>query len=160
MAAFELVEAQPATLLGRWRGREFLVRGDSAYGNHQLVCACVNAGVRFSVVLNRTARSPGRWPAISDAEIAEVAFTAFASTRHPVTARLVVRRTRDLPAPCPPLSRGTAPETTVEKLDRPAGHCASVTGHVVDGVGSQGFLWAGMMRASWNCLPCLFAVDR
>ena len=32
---------------------------------------------------------------ISDAEVAEVPFTAFASTRHPVTARLVVRRVRD-----------------------------------------------------------------
>ena len=32
---------------------------------------------------------------ISDAEVAEVAFTAFASTRQPVTARLVVRRVRD-----------------------------------------------------------------
>jgi hypothetical protein len=33
---------------------------------------------------------------ISDAEVAEVsAFTAFASTDHPVTARLIVRRVRD-----------------------------------------------------------------
>ena len=32
---------------------------------------------------------------ISDAEVAEISFTAFASTRHPVTARLVVRRVRD-----------------------------------------------------------------
>ena len=32
---------------------------------------------------------------ISDAEVAEVAFTAFASTKTPVTARLIVRRVRD-----------------------------------------------------------------
>jgi hypothetical protein len=32
---------------------------------------------------------------ISDAEVAEVGFTAFAGTKHPVTARLVVRRIRD-----------------------------------------------------------------
>ena len=32
---------------------------------------------------------------ISDAEVAETTFTAFASTTHPVTARLVVRRVRD-----------------------------------------------------------------
>lgn len=32
---------------------------------------------------------------ISDAEVAEITFTAFASTKHPVTARLVVRRVRD-----------------------------------------------------------------
>ncbi len=32
---------------------------------------------------------------ISDAEVAEIAFTAFTSTKHPVTARLIVRRVRD-----------------------------------------------------------------
>lgn len=32
---------------------------------------------------------------ISDAEVAEVAFTAFTSTKNPVTARLIVRRVRD-----------------------------------------------------------------
>ena len=33
---------------------------------------------------------------ISDAEVAEIpVFTAFASTPHPVTARLIVRRVRD-----------------------------------------------------------------
>lgn len=32
---------------------------------------------------------------ISDAEVAEVEFTAFTSTKHPVTARLIVRRVRD-----------------------------------------------------------------
>jgi hypothetical protein len=32
---------------------------------------------------------------ISDAEVAEVAFTAFATTKAPVTARLIVRRVRD-----------------------------------------------------------------
>jgi hypothetical protein len=32
---------------------------------------------------------------ISDAEVAEVPFTAFASTKHPVSARLIVRRVRD-----------------------------------------------------------------
>jgi hypothetical protein len=32
---------------------------------------------------------------LSDAEVAETQFTAFASTQHPVTARLIVRRVRD-----------------------------------------------------------------
>ena len=32
---------------------------------------------------------------ISDAEVAEISFTAFATTTHPVTARLVVHRVRD-----------------------------------------------------------------
>jgi len=97
---------------------EILVRGDSAYGNNAVVDACVKAGVRFSVVLlkNRpvqraiasieaAAWTPVRYPGavvdpdtaalISDAEVAEVEFTAFASTKRPVTARLIVRRVRD-----------------------------------------------------------------
>jgi len=97
---------------------ELLVRGDSAYGNSAVVGACVRAGARFSLVLtknpavNRAIASipeqdwtPVHYPVavtdpdtdelISDAEVAEVCFTAFASTKHPVTARLIVRRVRD-----------------------------------------------------------------
>ncbi len=97
---------------------EILVRGDSAYGNSTVVAACVKAGVRFSFVLRKDpavnraiasirddAWSPVHYPGavtdpdtgelISDAEVAEVAFTAFATTTQPVTARLIVRRVRD-----------------------------------------------------------------
>jgi hypothetical protein len=97
---------------------QILVRGDSAYGNSAVVGACRKAGARFSVVLTKDpavsraiasipddAWTPVHYPGavldpdtgqlISDAEVAEVEFTAFASTRHPVTARLIVRRVRD-----------------------------------------------------------------
>jgi hypothetical protein len=97
---------------------EILVRGDSAYGVGPVVTACLKAGVRFSVVLiNKPAVAtaiagiaeagwiPVRYPGavtdpdtgelISDAEVAEVPFTAFTSTKTPVTARLIVRRVRD-----------------------------------------------------------------
>jgi hypothetical protein len=95
-----------------------LVRGDSAFGTGPVATACLKAGVQFSLVLakNRAvARAiatisedawvPVHYPGavldpdtgelISDAEVAETTFTAFASTKHPVTARLVVRRVRD-----------------------------------------------------------------
>jgi len=97
---------------------EILVRGDSAYGNNAVVDACRKAGARFSVVLLKSrpvqraiasipesAWTPVRYPGavvdpdtgrlISDAEVAEVEFTAFTSTKRPVTARLIVRRVRD-----------------------------------------------------------------
>jgi len=97
---------------------ELLARGDSAYGNSAVIGACVKAGARFSFVLvknpavNRAIATiaedawiPVHYPGcvvdpdtgelISDAEVAEVRFTAFASTKHPVTARLIVRRVRD-----------------------------------------------------------------
>jgi len=97
---------------------EILVRGDSAYGTSAVVGACVKAKARFSVVLTKNpavlraiasidhdAWVPVHYPGavldpetgelISDAHVAETTFTAFASTTHPVTARLVVRRVRD-----------------------------------------------------------------
>jgi hypothetical protein len=97
---------------------EILVRGDSAYGSSPVVAACRRAGARFSLVLTKTravqkaidsiaedAWIPVRYPGavidpdtgqlISDAQVAEVEFTAFTSTAHPVTARLIVRRVRD-----------------------------------------------------------------
>jgi hypothetical protein len=97
---------------------QILVRGDSSYGNSAVVGACVTSRVRFSVALTKNravnaaigaipedAWTPVHYPGalvdpdtgelISDAEVAEVPFTAFTSTKHPVTARLVVRRVRD-----------------------------------------------------------------
>ena len=95
-----------------------LVRGDSAYGTSAVVAACLREKVQFSVVLVKNAAvnraiaaiaedsfTPVQYPGavtdpdtgqlISDAEVAETTFTAFASTDSPVTARLVVRRVRD-----------------------------------------------------------------
>lgn len=95
-----------------------LVRGDSSYGTGPVTSACLRAGAQFSVVLAKNpavtraiaaipddAWRPVHYPGavvdpdtgelISDAEVAETPFTAFASTKHPVTARLVVRRVRD-----------------------------------------------------------------
>lgn len=99
-------------------GCQILVRGDSAYGNSHVVAAARAGGARFSVVLTKTravnraiaaisddAWTPVHYPGtvidpdtgqlISDAEVAEITYTAFTSTKHPVTARLIVRRVRD-----------------------------------------------------------------
>lgn len=98
-------------------GGDILVRGDSAYGTSAVVNACLDAGVEFSVVLAQNnavvaaisripddAWQPVHYPGavidpdtgelISDAEVAEISYTAFARN-NPVTARLVVRRVRD-----------------------------------------------------------------
>ena len=116
--AASMVREAIATVRAAGANGQILLRGDSAYGNSAVVDACLQAGVGFSVVLiknravNRAiatitddAWTPVHYPGavvdpdtgelISDAEVAEVAFTAFASTKHPVTARLVVRRVRD-----------------------------------------------------------------
>ena len=97
---------------------QILVRGDSAYGSRAVITACVRHGARFSMVMTRnpaieralagideTAWTPVRYPGavqdpdtgtwISDAEVAEIDYTAFASTPDRITARLVVRRVKD-----------------------------------------------------------------
>ena len=97
---------------------QILVRGDSAYGTRAVVGACRSHGARFSVVMTRnsavdraitaideSAWTPVKYPGavrdpdtgdwISDAEVAEISYTAFASTKDRFTARLVVRRVKD-----------------------------------------------------------------
>ena len=97
---------------------QILVRGDSAYGNRKVVAACLRAGAQFSLVMTRNAaldraiaaidddawtavsypgavRDPDTGAWISDAEVAEIPYTAFASTKDRITARLVVRRVKD-----------------------------------------------------------------
>jgi hypothetical protein len=97
---------------------QILVRGDSAYGNRAVVRTCLRAGVGFSLVMIRnpaveralaaideSAWTPVSYPGavrdpdtgawISDAEVAEIPYTAFASTPDRITARLIVRRVKD-----------------------------------------------------------------
>jgi hypothetical protein len=113
MLAQAVAAARAAGVVG-----EIVVRGDSAYGTYPVINACRRSGAHFSVVLGKNTavaaaisaipeqawtpvcypgavRDPdtGEW--ISDAEVAETAYTAFASTSHPVTARLIVRRVKD-----------------------------------------------------------------
>jgi Transposase DDE domain group 1 len=80
--------------------------------------ACARAGAQFSLALTKNttvhaaiesigqdAWQPVRYPGavvdpdtgtwLSDAEVAETSYTAFASSRHRVTARLIVRRVED-----------------------------------------------------------------
>jgi DDE family transposase len=95
-----------------------LVRADSAFGSGPVVSACRKAGANFSVTLQSNPKlraaiagiaeqawTPVRYPGavydedtgcwISEAEVAETAYTAFETTRHKVTARLVVRRVKE-----------------------------------------------------------------
>ncbi|MEU6586318.1 IS1380 family transposase [Nocardia sp. NPDC046763] len=113
MVAQAVATARAAGVTG-----EVLVRGDSAYGTRSVVGACRRAGVGFSLALTKNraveraiaaigedAWTPVRYPGavrdpdtgewISDAEVAEIPYTAFASKPDAVTARLIVRRVRD-----------------------------------------------------------------
>ena len=106
---------------GAARNALLLVRADSAFYGYDIIEVCRRAGARFSVTarmtptmtraiatIEETAWTPiryrnavwdeqeQRW--ISDAEVAEIGFTAFTGRRKAehVTARLIVRRVRRL----------------------------------------------------------------
>jgi hypothetical protein len=104
---------------------EIIVRADSAFFAAKVVTACRRGKARFSITVPvtkavRTAIATiaetawvdikyphaifddeqQRW--ISDAQIAEARYTAFAGTKHEVTGRLIVRRVKRLdPKPAP-----------------------------------------------------------
>ena len=113
-----------------------VLRADSAYYNHDVVAAARRAGARFSITaraspaLSRAIASINEdaWTAISyphavwddqaqclisDAEIAEVPFTAFTSRRKAdhISARLIVRRVKRLN----PTSRTASKTATTTK---------------------------------------------
>jgi hypothetical protein len=102
-------------------GGSVTVRADSAYYTHDVVAAARRGGARFSITIRmnpavvtaisgikESAWTPIRYPNaiwdddeqrfISDAEVAEVPFTAFTSRRKAdhITARLIVRRVKRL----------------------------------------------------------------
>ena len=99
-------------------GGKIMLRGDSAFGTKKVIAACLDEGIEFSVAMARNsaidkaiaaigedAWTPVRYPGavrdpdtgawISDAEVAEIPYTAFASTPDAITARLIVRRVKD-----------------------------------------------------------------
>jgi hypothetical protein len=126
LAAARAAGADPRT------GSLVITRMDSAFYNHDVIAAVRRAGARFSVTarMGPTIRaaiagiSEQAWTAIhypnafvdedtgelvSDAEVAEVAFTAFTSRRksEQVSARLIVRRVKRLN---PDAATGKVPE--------------------------------------------------
>jgi hypothetical protein len=119
--AASLLREALATVRAMGITAQIVVRADSAYFSHKVVAACRTAGARFSlaVAVTKTIRTAietmsadawtpirytdaiwddeeERW--ISDAEIAEIGFTAFTSKKKAIhtTARLIVRRVKRL----------------------------------------------------------------
>ena len=125
------ITADAVTTVHRLRSQDaigmVLVRADSAYYGRPTILAAVTAGARVSVTVRQDARvkaaiaaiDPHAWTTIeypsavrdpdtgtwiSRAEVAEIAFTAFASKKatEQVAGRLVVRRIPDLNPPADP----------------------------------------------------------
>ena len=123
-----------------------VVRADSAYFRHDVIAAATAGGARFSVTarlnkavtrtiasIDEQAWTPIRYPNaiyddeqqrwISDAEVAEVPFTAFTSRRKAehVTARLIVRRVKRL-NPTVATSQVLFTNTTLAMVEAEATH--------------------------------------
>src|SRR5207253_315512 len=131
---------------GLARNAMVLVRADSAYYGFDIINTCRRVGARFSVTARLTPsvvkaitsideqtwtaiRYPNaifdedeqRW--VSDAEVAEVSFTAFTGRRRAehVTARLIVRRVRRL-------NPKAVPAGQTEESERPFPTIATIVG--------------------------------
>ena len=142
-----------------------LVRGDSAFGNRAVVRACLRGKAQFSLVMTKnraiqraidsipdTAWTPVRYPNavqdpdtgawISDAEVAEVPYTAFAASSDRIIARLVVRRVKDARYPDalfpvwryhPFFTNSTLPTTEADIVHRRHAIIETVFADLIDG---------------------------
>jgi hypothetical protein len=185
-AASMVTEAISTATAAGARPEGILVRGDSAYGNSAVVAACLAAKVGFSLTVTKdpavagaiasipdTAWTPVHYPGavtdpdtgqlISDAEVAEITFTAFATTGRPVTARLIVRRVLDAAVAQDPLfpvwryhpflTNTTAPAIEADATHRAHAICETVWSDLINGP------WAHQPSGSFaaNTAWCILA---
>lgn len=166
--------------------KNVLVRGDSAYGNGKVIAAVIRADARFSFVLSKnssvnraigaieeSAWVPVRYPGavtdpdtgelISDAEVAEIAYTAFATTEQ-ITARLIVRRVRDRNHPDelfpiwryhPFFTNNTEPVTDADITHRRHAIIESVFADLIDGPLAHMPSGVFAANAAWTVLAAI-----
>ena len=184
-AASMVTEAINTAIAAGAHAEHILVRGDSAYCSGKVVAAVVKAGAAFSFTITRNPAvdtaiaaigeqqyTPVRYPGavtdpdtgqlISDAQVAEVPFTAFAEARHRISGRLVVRRVLDANTQDPlfpvwryhPFFTNTTASTTDADITH-RGHaiCETVWSDLIDGP------WAHQPsgRFSANAAWCILA---
>jgi hypothetical protein len=182
-----LVEAiNTAIAAGADPGR-ILVRGDSAYYAAKIIAAIVKAGARFSFTVARNpavdaaiatipdqAYTPVQYPGavldpdtgqlISNAQVAEVEFTAFAKTKDKITGRLVVRRVLDANTQDPlfPVWRyhpfftnSTEPVTQADPTHRDHAICEQVWSDLIDGPWAHQPSGSFPANAAWTVLAAI-----
>jgi hypothetical protein len=164
-----------------------LVRGDSAYGNGNVIAAVVKTGARFSFAMARNPAAdaaiatisddqyiPVHYPGavtdpdtgqlISDAQVAEVPYTAFAGTRHQITARLIVRRVLDANTQDPlfPVWRhhpfftnNTEPVIQADITHRRHAICETVWSDLIDGPWAHQPSGSFAANAAWSILAAI-----
>jgi hypothetical protein len=165
-----------------------LVRGDSAYGNSRVITAVLAEAAMFSFVLAKTTPVntaiasigdeqyvPVNYPgAVTDpdtgqlisnvTQVAEVRFTAFTDTDHPVTARLIVRRVLDANTQDPlcPLWRyhpfftnNPEPLVQADLTHRQHAICETVWSDLIDGPWNHQPSGRFAANAAWTILAAI-----
>ena len=169
------------------QAENILVRGDSAFCSGKVVAVVVKAGARFSFAIARNPAvdaainsigdeqyTPVRYPGavvdpdtgelISDAQVAEVEFTAFAGTCHEITGWLVVRRVLDANTQDPlfPVWRyhpfftnNPEPAAEADITHRAHAICETVWSDLIDGPWAHQPSGWFPANAAWNILAAI-----
>jgi len=164
-----------------------LVRGDSAFCGGKIIAAVVKAGARFSFAVARNpavnaaiasipdeAFVPVQYPGavtdpdtgelISDAQVSEVEYTAFADTPYEIIGWLVVRRVLDANTQDPlfPVWRyhpfftnNTEPVTQADITHRDHAVCETVWSDLIDGPWAHQPSGAFAANAAWVVLAAI-----
>jgi hypothetical protein len=186
-AASMLTEAINTAVEAGAQPRSILVRGDSAYCGGKITAAIVKAGARFSFAIARNsavdaainsilddAWVPVQYPGavldsdtgqlISDAQVSEVEYTAFAETRYKITGRLIVRRVLDANTQDPlfPVWRyhpfftnNTEPVTQADITHRQHAICETVWSDLIDGPWAHQPSGSFAANAAWAVLAAI-----
>jgi hypothetical protein len=186
-AASMVAEALSTAVAAGADPANILVRGDSAYCSGKVVTAVVKAGATFSLAITRNPAvdaaiatiadeqyTPVRYPGavidpdtgqlISDAQVAEVPYTAFAGTRHEITGRLVVRRVLDANTQNPlfPVWRyhpfftnNPEPVTDADLTHRQHATCETVWSDLIDGPWARQPSGVFPANAAWTILAAI-----
>jgi Transposase DDE domain group 1 len=164
-----------------------VVRGDSAFCAGKIIAAIVKAGATFSFAIARNCAvdaainrigddawvpvqypgavtDPGTGELISDAQVAEVQYTAFANTPYEITARLIVRRVLDANTQDPlfPVWRyhpfftnNTQPVTDADITHRAHAICETVWSDLIDGPWAHQPSGSFPANAAWTVLAAI-----
>lgn len=186
-AASMVTEAINAAVEAGAVAGNILVRGDSAYCAGKIIAAVVKAGARFSFAIARNpavdaaiaaipddAFIPVQYPGavtdpdtgelISDAQVSEVEYTAFADTPYEITAWLVVRRVLDANTQDPlfPVWRyhpfftnNTEPVTQADLTHRAHAVCETVWSDLIDGPWAHQPSGSFPANAAWVVLAAI-----
>jgi len=169
------------------RPENILVRGDSAFCGGKIIAAVVKAGATFSFAIARNpavdaaiasipdeAFVPVQYPGavtdpdtgelISDAQVSEVEYTAFADTRYEITGWLVVRRVLDANTQDPlfPVWRyhpfftnNTEPVAQADISHRAHAVCETVWSDLIDGPWAHQPSGSFAANAAWTTLAAI-----